>query len=55
MSCAFTPRSIAAREAIERADLLVRLKTFELATPTWTPSAGFHIHGPSSLPIRFTT
>jgi hypothetical protein len=30
------------------------MKTFELATAAWPPRAPFHVHGPSSLPIRFT-
>jgi cytochrome P450 len=36
-------------------DLLARMATFELAAPSWPPHAAFHIHGPLSLPIRFTT
>jgi cytochrome P450 len=39
---------------IALADLLARMKTFELATPAWPPRAAFHVHGPSALPIRFT-
>ncbi|HWO26537.1 MAG TPA: cytochrome P450 [Kofleriaceae bacterium] len=36
-------------------DLLKRMATFELVSPSWPPHAAFHIHGPLSLPIRFTT
>jgi cytochrome P450 len=34
-------------------DLLARMATFELAGAAWTPRAPFHVHGPTSLPIRF--
>jgi cytochrome P450 len=40
---------------IALADLLARMKTFELAAPAWPPRGPFHVHGPSALPIRFTT
>jgi cytochrome P450 len=39
---------------IALSDLLARMTTFELVSPAWTPHTAFHIHGPSSLPIRFT-
>jgi cytochrome P450 len=39
---------------IALADLLARMATFELVSPTWPPRGAFHVHGPSSLPIRFT-
>jgi cytochrome P450 len=39
---------------IALADLLARMATFELATTSWPSHAAFHIHGPLSLPIRFT-
>jgi cytochrome P450 len=35
-------------------DLLARMSTFELASSAWTPRKPFHVHGPSSLPLRFT-
>jgi cytochrome P450 len=35
-------------------DLLARMQTFELATGAWTPRAPFHIHGPSSMMVRYT-
>jgi cytochrome P450 len=34
-------------------DLLAQLKSFELARSDWEPRRAFHVHGPSSLPIRF--
>jgi cytochrome P450 len=37
---------------IALADLLSRVEAFELATPDWPPRAAFHVHGPSSLPVR---
>ena len=39
---------------IALSDLLARMATFELVSPAWTPHTAFHIHGPASLPIRFT-
>jgi cytochrome P450 len=39
---------------IALSDLLERVKGFELASPEpWEPRKGLHVHGPSSLPIRF--
>jgi cytochrome P450 len=34
-------------------DLLGAIKGFELARTDWEPRRAFHVHGPSSLPIRF--
>jgi cytochrome P450 len=34
-------------------DLLAAMKGFELARADWEPRRAFHVHGPSSLPIRF--
>jgi len=34
-------------------DLLAGMKSFELARPDWVPRRAFHVHGPTSLPIRF--
>ena len=39
---------------IALADLLARFKRFELATDQpWEPRKALHVHGPTSLPIRF--
>jgi len=40
---------------IALSDILERLRTFELATSEpWQPRQGLHVHGPSSLPLRFS-
>jgi cytochrome P450 len=36
------------------ADLLSRMATFEVVEPAWRPREAFHVHGPASLPVRFT-
>jgi cytochrome P450 len=38
---------------IALSDLLAEMKSFELARSDWEPRRAFHVHGPSSLPIRF--
>jgi len=38
---------------IALSDLLAGMKSFELARADWEPRRAFHVHGPSSLPIRF--
>jgi cytochrome P450 len=39
---------------IALSDLLERFKNFELATDQpWQPRQALHVHGPTSLPIRF--
>jgi cytochrome P450 len=44
-------RVLEARTAL--GDLLGAIKGFELARTDWEPRRAFHVHGPSSLPIRF--
>jgi cytochrome P450 len=40
---------------IALADLSQRLKGIELQNAqTWTPRVALHVHGPTSLPVRFT-
>jgi cytochrome P450 len=39
---------------IALADLLSRMSTFELVSQTWPTWGAFQIHGPASLPIRYT-
>jgi len=38
-------------------DLLTRFKDFELANGDkgWTPRQALNVHGPATLPLRFTT
>jgi cytochrome P450 len=35
-------------------ELLSRMTTFEVVSQEWQPRGAFHVHGPSSLRIRFT-
>jgi cytochrome P450 len=38
---------------IALADLLARMREFELVKTAWQPRVPFHVHGPATLPIRF--
>lgn len=35
-------------------DLLARMSTLELDVHAWEPREAFHVHGPATLPMRFT-
>jgi cytochrome P450 len=50
-ACVGAPLSrLEARVALP--DLLGRMQTFELVTPTWAPREAFHVHGPAALRLR---